>query len=582
MKWTYILPEYVGMYALPLPLDIGVVMVYNVSMYIAEVLTKTKSGNPSHRCFLLRESFRKDGKVNSRTIANLTHCKPQEVAAIRLALQHKDDLSVLKSLDDVELNEGMSVGAAWCIYQVAQQLGIEKALGKGRDGKLALWQVIARVIDQGSRLSAVRLAQVHAACDILGMREGFNEDDLYDNLAWLSQNQNKIERRLLLARRKGERPELFLYDVTSSYFEGVHNELAEWGYDRDKKSGKKLVVVGLLCDEEGSPVSVEVFKGNTRDFETFGSQVRKSVEEFGCERVTFIGDRGMIKNGQIAKLKQAGFHYITAITKPQIEKLLRTGVFQMELFDKELCEVEHEGVRYVLRRNPHRAEEIAYTRKEKKGSIEKLCEKKLRYLAEHPRAKVETALEEVEKRIKRLRISGWLRVKANGRRLELSEDEMALTEEAMLDGCYVIKSDLPKEVTKQIIHDRYKDLAQVEQAFRSCKTGMLEMRPWNVRKEESTRGHALVVMLAYLITHYLQHAWAEFNLTVKEGLDQLGRICSTEMVVKGQKSCHRIPSPGSTTTRLLEAVNVRLPKVLPQLGGYVGSRKKLQSSRRHI
>lgn len=557
-------------------------MVYTVSMYITDVLTKTKKGKTSHRCTLLRESFRRNGKVNTRTIANLTHCNPREVAAMRLALQHKDELTVLKSLEDVDLRQGMSVGAAWLLYQVTQQLGIEKALGKGRDGKLALWQVMARVINQGSRLSAVRLAQVHAACDILGMREGFNEEDLYDNLAWLSENQNKIERRLFLKRREGKKPELFLYDVTSSYFEGEHNELAEWGYNRDKKSGKKQVVVGLLCDEGGDPVSVEVFRGNTRDFDTFGGQIKKAAGAFGCERVTFVGDRGMIKSGQISELGEARFHYITALTKPQIEKLLKTGVFQMELFDKALCEVEQEGVRYVLRRNPQRAEEMASTRKEKKWSIQKLCERENTYLAEHPRAKVETALEAVDKKIQRLSVSGWLRVAADNRRLGLREDGVALAEEAMLDGCYVIKTDLPTEVTKQVIHDRYKDLAQVEQAFRSCKTGMLEMRPWHVRREESTRGHALVVMLAYLITHCLQQAWAGFNLTVKEGLDQLSLICSTEMVLGGQERCHRIPSPGGTPIKLLEAANVRLPKALPSLGGCVVSRKKLQSRRRTV
>ena len=152
----------------------------------------------------------------------------------------------------------------------------------------------------------------------------------------------------------------------------------------------------------------------------------------------------------------------------------------------------------------------------------------------------------------------------------------------MLDGCYVIKTDLPTEVTKKVIHDRYKDLAQVEQAFRSCKTGMLEMRPWHVRTEESTRGHALVVMLAYLITHYLQRAWADFDLTIKEGLNQLSLICATEMVLEGQERCHRIPRPGGTAIKLLEAANVRLPKALPDLGGYVVSRKKLQPRRRTI
>jgi hypothetical protein len=354
-------------------------------MYITEILTKTKKGLVSHRCILLRESFRKDGKINTRTIANLTHCNPGEVAAIRLALQHKDDLTVLQSLKEVELEQGMSVGAAWLVYQVARKMGIETALGKERSGKLALWQVMARVINQGSRLSAVRLAQVHAGCDILGRREGFNEDDLYDNLAWLAENQSQIEERLFLKRRPGKKPELFLYDVTSSYFEGEYNELADWGYNRDKKSGKKQVVLGLLCDEGGDPVSIEVYRGNTLDFETFDGQIKKAADKFGCERVTFVGDRGMIKSGQITALGEAKFHYITAITKPQIEKLLRAGVFQMELFDQELCEVEEAGVRYVLRRNPERVKEIVSMRKGKKGSIEKLCEKGNGYLAEHPR-----------------------------------------------------------------------------------------------------------------------------------------------------------------------------------------------------
>jgi len=248
----------------------------------------------------------------------------------------------------------------------------------------------------------VRLAQVHAACDILGKRQGFNEEHLYDNLAWLAQNQKEIERRLFAKRRKGKKPDLFLYDVTSSYFEGEHNVLADWGYNRDKKRGKKQVVVGLLCDEGGVPVSIEVFRGNTRDFDTRGKQVKKSVEEFGCERVTFVGDRGMIKSGQIDELERAGFHYITAITKPQIERLLREGVFQMGLFDEDVFEVEDEGTRYILRRNPQQAEEMACTRKGKKEAIERWCRWENVRLAEHPRAKVETGLREGGKRIERL------------------------------------------------------------------------------------------------------------------------------------------------------------------------------------
>jgi hypothetical protein len=180
-----------------------------VDMYITDVPTLTREGKLSHLCTLLRESYRQNGKVKNRTLANLTHCNPKEVDAMRLALKHKDDLTVLRSVEDVELEQGMSVGTAWAVYEVARRIGIEKALGSERAGKLALWQVMARVIDQGSRLSAVRLAEVHAACDILGMREGFNEEHLYENLAWLSANQRKIERRLLPEGERGRRRTYF-------------------------------------------------------------------------------------------------------------------------------------------------------------------------------------------------------------------------------------------------------------------------------------------------------------------------------------------------------------------------------------
>ena len=204
-------------------------------------------------------------------------------------------------------------------------LGIVAALGTSQDAKQAAWQVLARVIDQGSRLSAVRLAATHAACDVLGL-ESFNEDDLYVNLDWLHEHQTEIEDRLFRLRHPDGKAKLFLYDVTSSYLEGVKNELGAFGYNRDGKRGKLQIVVGLLCDEDGWPLSIEVFPGNTTDTKTFGSQVRKAARRFGGGNVTFVGDRGMIKGPQINLLgeQEEDFHYITAITKPQIEALAET------------------------------------------------------------------------------------------------------------------------------------------------------------------------------------------------------------------------------------------------------------------
>ena len=369
------------------------------------------SNGKTYTSIYLRESFREGPHVRKRDIANLTHCDPREIAAIELALQHQGNLSVLASLDQVQLLQGPSVGAVWTLFQTAGHLGIDSALGADFAGRLALWQVLARVLDQGSRLSAVRLAQAHAATEVLGMRRGFDENDLYANLTWLSQHQESIEKQLFTARRGTRKPELFLYDVTSSYLEGDDNALGAYGYNRDGQKGKKQMVIGLLCDEQGEPVSSEVFRGNTQDTATFGSQVKKASQRFAGERVTLVGDRGMIQSGQIEDLSKTGFHYITAITKPQIETLLQTGLLQMAWFDDTLCEVEHDRVRYILRRNPRRAEELVASRADKQASVE---------TREHPRAKVATAQKAVRAKIVKLKLEPWVQMELVERSLKLT------------------------------------------------------------------------------------------------------------------------------------------------------------------
>src|ERR1035441_9598828 len=225
-------------------------VLYYVDMHVARARWPSSNGK-TYESIYLRESFRQDGKVKKRDIANLTHCDPAEIAAIELALKHKGDLAALASLEGVQLQEGASVGAVWTAAEIARRLGLDQALGTDFSGQLALWQVIARLLDQGSRLSAIRLAQVHAACDVLGIRRGFDENDLYENLSWLCQHQEQIELRLFAARRAQHMPELFLYDVTSSYLEGEDNALGAYGYNRDGKKGKKQIVIGLLLRRRG-------------------------------------------------------------------------------------------------------------------------------------------------------------------------------------------------------------------------------------------------------------------------------------------------------------------------------------------
>jgi DDE family transposase len=544
----------------------------------------TRLNGKTYTRHLLRETYREDGKVKHRTLANLTHCKPEEVEAIRLALKHKGDLGrILASAVEggPELKQGPSVGAVWVLTQLARELGVAAALGSSREGKLALWQVIARVLDQGSRLSAVRLAGGHAVGAALGTI-GFDEDDLYANLDWLADNQADIESRLFAQRDAASAPDVFLYDVTSTYLEGEHNAFAAFGYNRDRKSGKRQIVIGLLADADGRPLSIEVFPGNTSDVKTFASQLNKAASRFGAERVTFVGDRGMIKAPQRAEIGAAGFHYITAITKAQIDALIAAGVLQMDLFEETLAEVEGlDGERYVLRRNPARAKELAASRADKLKTLRAAAEAANAYLNEHPRAAAKTQLARLRAKSKTLRLDKFVAVAEQERRLVVTVDEAALTEAARLDGCYALRTDLPKtDVAKEIVHDRYKDLAQVEWAFRDSKTVQLEMRPVYLRDENRTRGHALVVMLAYLMTQALRQRWRDIDLTVQEGLDRLTSLCLVEVIIGGRPAYHQVPTPRDDVRRLLEAAEVAVPAALPLAPASVATKQNLPQRRK--
>ena len=552
-------------------------------MHVDSCTTTTKNGRTYTR-HLLRENYREGRKVKHRTVTNLSACSDREIEAIKLALRHKDDLENLRPVSEaVSLHQGLSVGAVAVVHAIARELGIADALGHTRDGKLALWQVIARVIDQGSRLSAVRLATNHAACEIVGLG-AFNEDHLYANLDWLAEKQSAIEDRLFRRLHGDGKPGLYLYDVTSSYLEGTHNKLAAFGYNRDGKNGKLQIVIGLLCNAEGEPLSIEVFVGNTCDPSTVASQIAKAAGRFGAGPgdVTFVGDRGMLKSRQVEDVTEHGFHYITAITKPQIRTLLGQGVIQMNLFDQELAEVTaDEGVRYIIRRNPERVAAMRASRDDKLASLRELADKQTRYLAEHPRAHVEASIRAVERKCEKLKLSGWVTVSATGRQIEISVQQAALAEAAKLDGCYVLKTDLSQHAAdKHTIHSRYKDLALVEQAFRTSKTVELEMRPINVRLESRTRGHAFVVMLAYRIARELARRWARLDLTVQEGLDQLATLCATELRIDGVPRCNKVPEPRDSARQLVELAGVTLPAALPVRTEVVATRKKLPERRK--
>jgi hypothetical protein len=556
-------------------------------MFIAEVVSKGKRGK-SYKSILLRESFRVGSSVKSKTLAVLTHLPAHVLEAVRRAVaQPADSLAQLADTSEgsLRLRQGPSMGALWTIDQVAQRLGIKKALGVTREAQLSYWQVLARVLRPGpSLLAMVRLATHCAAAALLGWQRAFTEDDLYANGAWLEGRHAVIERRLWHARPDPPRDQLFLYDVTSSYLEGDSNALAAWGYNRDHKEGKKQVVVGLLTDSQGEPVSIQVYRGNTSDLKTFGQQVHKIKKELGCEGVTLVGDRGMIRTDQKAAAQKAQFHFVTALTKPQIQKLLADKVLQLELFEEKVHEVLGEdGRRFVLRRNPVRQAEVQRAREQKQQALEAALKKANTYLDEHPRAKVATQHRHLAARLASFRVQDWLKLTVSQQRLVLTLDAAALQAAAQLDGCYVVETDLKTAAADaQTIHDRYKDLALVERDFRTLKTGHLEMRPWFVCTEDNTQAHALTAMLALKVRRHLEQAWWSLELTVEEGLRELEQLCVMELVHPGSGKvvARQVPEPSARQQQLLQALKLVLPTTVPEAQVTVGTRKKINHVRK--
>ena len=558
-------------------------------MYIAEVISKGQQGK-SYTSILLRESFRVGSAVKSKTLAVLTHLPVHVLEAVRHALaQPADALSKVADASGgaLRLRQAESFGALWTVDQIAQQLGIKQALGVTREAELSYWQVLARVLRPGTSLLAmVRLATTCAAAALLGWRRAFTEDDLYTNGAWLEGRHAVVERRLWQSRPAQPKEQLFLYDVTSSYLEGDYNALAAWGYNRDHKDGKKQVVVGLLTDSRGEPISIQVYRGNTNDLKTFGQQIHKLKKELGCEGVTMVGDRGMIRTDQKAAAQAAHFHFITALTKPQIQKLLADQVLQLELFEDKVSEVLGEdGRRFVLRRNPARQQELERTREQKRQAVEVALKRANTYLDEHPRAKAQTQRRKLAAQLQHLKVQNWLKLTLKKQRLVLTLDAKAFAAAAQLDGCYAIETDLKtRQADAQTVHDRYKDLAFVERDFRTLKTGHLDFRPWFVCTEVNTQAHALTSMLALKVRRHLERAWWSLEVTVEEGLRELEKLCVMELVhpQSGEVVARQVPEPSPRQKQLLDALKLDLPATVPEAQVSVGTRKKINKVRKTL
>lgn len=536
-----------------------VVILLSVGMYIAHIPNRK-----SRPAILLRESYREGGKVCTRTIANLTNWSAEQITAMeRLVKGEFDDWSG-------EMTSGEIFGVLFALKHLADQVGITRVLGTAPESKLNLFLILARIAHGGSRLSAVRWAQQHAVASVLGV-DDFDENDLYAALDWLASQQERIERELYQAyvKQQGQPPVLVLYDVTSSYFEGECNELGRYGYNRDGKRGKQQIVIGLLTAEDGEPLAVRVFEGNTADPTTVASQITILKEQFGLAEVVLVGDRGMIKAKGKAALSAQGFRYITALTDAQVRTFLKQGVLQTDLFDAHLCEVEHGDKRLIVRRNDTVRVREERRRDDKLTQLQAKITARNAFVKDSTRASAATGLAALQNWAKRHKLSGFVTLTLEERVIVWSIDEEAKAQDALLDGCYLLETNVPVDMMDaKTVDARYRDLQKVERNFRTVKTAFLEIRPIFLRKAERTKAHVFVAMLALKITRQfeagLRQAFGTTEssstaITSDDALLALGRLTylySTDR--NGQRHTH-LPRPDEQQAQILGAIGLAFP-----------------------
>lgn len=477
----------------------------------------------SRPAYLLRESVRVGKRVTKRTLANLSSLPVEQIEAIRRVLKGEKLGPVGGGFDCIASRRHGHVEA---VLIAMARLGFDKLIdakaSRFRDVVMAM--VAGRIISpEASKLGMVAAFADTTLADDLGVADA-DEDELYDGMDWLIERQGKIEQRL--ANRHLKDGSLVLFDLTSSYFEGVTCPLAKLGYSRDRKPGTLQVNYGLLCDARGCPVAVSVFDGNTGDPKTLLPQVEKLKKDFGLASLVMVGDRGMISNVQIdAMRKMDGIDWITALKSGAIAKLADAGALQLDLFDERnlisLTLADYPGERLVACRNPPLARLRAAKRQELIAATAKELDK-IKAMVRAGRLEGRDRIGvRVGKVIGKYKVAKHfdLDITDGAFSFEVNADRVAT--EAALDGLYVIRTSVAAEaMSAEAAVLNYKKLAEVERAFRTLKGVDLHVRPIRHRLEGRVKAHIFLSMLAYYVQWHMIQAWAPLTYKDETGLDE--------------------------------------------------------------
>ena len=476
-------------------------------LYVAHIKREYK--NKVYESHLLRRSYRDGKKVKQKTIANISPL-PETLREI-ISKSLKGEM-FLPATQAIEIFRSRSHGHVAAVKKMFEDLDMDSLISPvpSRERDLVKAIIISRIIKPQTKLATTRSWHDTTLPELLGIEDA-DEDELYEAMDWLEKKQHLIEAKL--SERHLKKSSLCLYDVSSSYYEGSCCTLASYGYNRDRKKGKCQIVYGLIVDSDGRPVSVQVYEGSKSDTKTVDDQIKKLKEQFGLEHFVFAGDRAMITQARVERLKSlGGIDWISALRNSSIKKLVESGDLQLSLFDErdlaEITSADYPNERLIVCKNPYLAQERAQKRDMLLSKTEEALSQLARRVAAgrlKEEAKIGQALGKVANKYK---VSKHFKFSVARERFSYSRSKENIEREASLDGIYVIRTSVPQnKLSSEDVLSSYKRLSLAERAFRTLKGMDLKIRPIHHRIEQRVRAHIFICMLSYYLEWHLRDAW---------------------------------------------------------------------------
>ena len=573
-------------------------------MYLQFNKSKGKSGK-IYKSVLLCKKYRDNetGIPKTKVVLNLSKLDLSDKIITNLKTAINKTKGVLIDSQGIKIRKTFDYGFIHLILTIMDRLRISETLEKtyGLKSNIIKLMIIGKIVTQGSKLHIFNWIKRN---DYISERLNIDTaslkvDDLYFELGEFSRMQSKIEKKWNIYHKKRHK-NIFLYDITSSYFEGSQNELSAFGYNRDGKKGKKQITIGLITDNEGFPLKIQVFEGNMLDYKTVNGQLQTLRNELGTESIVLVGDRGMRIRLNLEELSQdekQNISYISALSSSEIRALINDKVIQLELFSKDLVEIEDQGTRYVLCNNPILQKEKNQTREALKSKFEqeitfiknswekrrtqnldnitkiKKDDKNKKLVTFFTEKKLDNFKYRATKALKQYKMSKFYTISISNDDFKIDYDLQKYQNEKSLDGKYIIESTVPKEnMTTKQVREKYKELQNVEHAFRDMKTDKLNIRPIFHVNQAQTRGHVFVCMFSYAIVKELEtiiYPWLKtYNknnnskLSYHDITDELNNIKVSELEIGHKIKKILIPELNEIQSEITKLFNIKIEDIM--------------------